>query len=523
MATAFDLSASLDRARVRAGAEAEVKCHIKLSVTPGFLPPAPTLTTSVCLLFDCSASMMGRKLETCIDAAKRIVDTIHPRHRISLVGFQSRTYLLVDNAQATDAEKDNIKHQIDKVRSLARGSTNLADGIKHAQRALESQPAHAKLMVILSDGRADSPPDALKAGFDATRAGIQLHAVGIGAEYEADHLLKLVTPSNGAVFGDADLDQIKTTLASLVGRIERFVATRARLDVRWAEGVRPGPVYKSSPEQAFLGTLTPDAARQIQLQVGSIELEKSYAFLLCATAPARPAGEVEIAHATLTYNVPSIGERRQEVGVSLTYAADQSTVWSDDVLKAYRGASVAQMAQELAEAHRRGDVKKVGECLDTLVRTADEMGDGRLRTHYQDMRAELKRKGTLSRAMLNASVVASTAKGTPATERPVAPTVEAQAERPTVQLPAVNAGPTLYDVVLVDPGAELIRVIRELRDVTGLGLRQVSDMVKAPPAAIREALPLADATALQKRVQVTGARVEVRPQEKVAALSGPPA
>ena len=63
--------------------------------------------------------------------------------------------------------------------------------------------------------RADFPDTAEKAADEATDRGVQIFAVGIGADYEADHLLRLVTPSNGTVFGDSDAEAIRMTFSSL--------------------------------------------------------------------------------------------------------------------------------------------------------------------------------------------------------------------------------------------------------------------------------------------------------------------
>jgi ribosomal protein L7/L12 len=58
----------------------------------------------------------------------------------------------------------------------------------------------------------------------------------------------------------------------------------------------------------------------------------------------------------------------------------------------------------------------------------------------------------------------------------------------------------------------MILLIRELRDLTGKNIREVSDIVNASPSAIGQAMMLTDATALKKRIERTGARLEVRPR-----------
>ncbi|GAG26806.1 unnamed protein product, partial [marine sediment metagenome] len=261
--------------------ETELKCLAKLwpSMSLRGAEPKP-VDTNICLVFDCSSSMLRKgKLAAAIESAKLIVDMIPESQRISLVAFQSSIHMLVDNAQATTAEKDNIKEQIEQIRSLAGGSTNMTDGIKEGARSCKRSRAEAKVMIILSDGAADFPKAAEKAARVATDEGVQLFAVGIGDQYKADHLLKLVTPSNGTLFGESEVEKIKSTFSTLISRIENFVATNARIEICFDEEVQAGLAFKTSPEQAFIGNMQPDGDRLVRFNVGNIERDKEYSFL----------------------------------------------------------------------------------------------------------------------------------------------------------------------------------------------------------------------------------------------------
>src|SRR5262245_43915606 len=97
----FSFAAWPELSTLPAESETLVKVLLKLSSLPGLQVPstAKAMTTNLCLVFDCSGSMAGRKREAAIEAAKMIVDTVHERHRLSLVGFATRARVLVDNAQ----------------------------------------------------------------------------------------------------------------------------------------------------------------------------------------------------------------------------------------------------------------------------------------------------------------------------------------------------------------------------------------------------------------------------------------
>src|SRR5690349_4452078 len=111
----LEFGATLDRPRIAPKLESEVRCQLEIAAPPA-LPAAadaPATVSNICLVFDCSGSMAGEKRETAIDAAKMIIDTIDPRHRLSLVGFATTSSVLVDNAQATPEEREKIKKRIE--------------------------------------------------------------------------------------------------------------------------------------------------------------------------------------------------------------------------------------------------------------------------------------------------------------------------------------------------------------------------------------------------------------------------
>jgi ribosomal protein L7/L12 len=68
-----------------------------------------------------------------------------------------------------------------------------------------------------------------------------------------------------------------------------------------------------------------------------------------------------------------------------------------------------------------------------------------------------------------------------------------------------------YEVVLLSPGASMIELLRELRDVTGLELRELKDRIERGPLTIQREAPFAEAEALRERLQAIGARLAVRP------------
>jgi large subunit ribosomal protein L7/L12 len=69
---------------------------------------------------------------------------------------------------------------------------------------------------------------------------------------------------------------------------------------------------------------------------------------------------------------------------------------------------------------------------------------------------------------------------------------------------------TEFDVVLKSFGANKVGVIKAVRELTGLGLKEAKDMVEGAPATIKEGVSAADAEALKAKLTEAGAEVEVK-------------
>ena len=69
---------------------------------------------------------------------------------------------------------------------------------------------------------------------------------------------------------------------------------------------------------------------------------------------------------------------------------------------------------------------------------------------------------------------------------------------------------TEFDVVMTPFGAEKIKVIKEVRGITGLGLAEAKAMVEGVPAKIKEGISKEDAEALKAQLEAVGATVEIK-------------
>jgi large subunit ribosomal protein L7/L12 len=69
---------------------------------------------------------------------------------------------------------------------------------------------------------------------------------------------------------------------------------------------------------------------------------------------------------------------------------------------------------------------------------------------------------------------------------------------------------TEFTVVLVDAGANKINVIKEVRAITGLGLKEAKDLVEGAPKEVKAGIPKAEADELKKKLEAAGAKVEIK-------------
>lgn len=69
---------------------------------------------------------------------------------------------------------------------------------------------------------------------------------------------------------------------------------------------------------------------------------------------------------------------------------------------------------------------------------------------------------------------------------------------------------TEFNVVLVENGANKIAVIKAVRELTNLGLKDAKDLVDAAPKTIKEAVPKEEAEAMKKKLEEAGAKVELK-------------
>lgn len=81
---------------------------------------------------------------------------------------------------------------------------------------------------------------------------------------------------------------------------------------------------------------------------------------------------------------------------------------------------------------------------------------------------------------------------------------------PVGQAANVAEEQTEFDVIMTSFGENKVNVIKAVREVTGLGLKEAKDLVEAVPAHVKDGISKADAEELKKKLQDAGATVEIK-------------
>lgn len=219
-------------------------------------------------------------------------------------------------------------------------------------------------------------------------------------------------PSNGSLFGHADVHRVKEAFIDLATTLANVVATQATLELDFAPGVLVGKAYKASPDQLFLGNVPLHHDRKHARRVGNIERSREYSFLFQLRVPCAGHGPLPLVTARLRYDVPALQVRQAQVARAISVERTRDRVLAERqdgaVLECYRRVQITELVERFVDAHRAGRAEDTARYLDLLIRQYHDVNDHKMVNHYEEIRAELTRGGLITRAMINASVVAST-------------------------------------------------------------------------------------------------------------------
>ena len=86
----------------------------------------------------------------------------------------------------------------------------------------------------------------------------------------------------------------------------------------------------------------------------------------------------------------------------------------------------------------------------------------------------------------------------------------AAAAGPAAGVEVVEEEQTEFDLILASFGSSKVPVIKAVREITGLGLKEAKDLVESAPAAVKEGIEQSEADELKKKLEEVGATVEIK-------------
>ena len=436
--------------------------------------------------------MIGTKFDLALTTAKMIVDLLDERHTLSLIAFHTSSDVVMKNAVPTEGEKESIKRRIDNLKTYLGGSTNMASGIRRATKVFSDGDADANIMVILSDGKPDSRNSAQREANRASEAGVQLFAVGIGDSYNAAQLLRLVSPSNGAVLGDSEESKITEIFYDIIHRIDRIIATNVKLSFAFGERFHPVQAFKISPERSLYDSPTrANEGDLLELRLGNIADNRIHEILLKLKADQADVGTEELIRIRLQYDTYHLGEKTsqdQEVILTVKYTEhDTPAPEPGKKLKnAIRSAAMVQLTDDLMKACLKENKDKALKIIEKLERYCERENNELLQQQLDNIKTKLQKRHKISDKDLNELLLAVTA---------TAPKAE------------------LFDLILVDAGPETIRLVREIRYATEMGLRKIVDIIQRKNSVVNAFKNKAAAEKLQQRLSNIGAKTKINARE----------
>jgi len=89
--------------------------------------------------------------------------------------------------------------------------------------------------------------------------------------------------------------------------------------------------------------------------------------------------------------------------------------------------------------------------------------------------------------------------------------VVAAAAAPAATTAAEEEAPTEFNVILAEVGSQKIQVIKVVREITGLGLKEAKELVDKAPRPVKEGINKEEAEEIKKKLEGVGAKVEIKP------------
>lgn len=375
----------------------------QMAISLSALPEANgrTAPLNLCLILDHSGSMKGRPLETVKQAAHRIVDSLSPDDRLSIVVFDHKAKVLVPN-QAID-NPASIKVDINKLQPS--GGTAIDEGMRLAIEELAKGRKDAVSQAfLLTDGENEHGDNerCLKFAKLAADYSITLNTLGFGDNWNQDILEKIADAGGGTLSYIARPEEAVSEFGRLFTRIQSVGVTNAYLLLTLSPKIRLAelkPIAQVVPDTIELSVM--QEGGQSIVRLGDLMMDVPRVILANLYAGQFDPGEHTIAHVQVRYDDPISGQENllseripviAEALQAFQSAANPQVQQHVLALAKYRQTQIAETMLQ------QGDRSGAATMLQSAAKTALQMGDQGAATVLQDNATRLQEGQTLSEA-----------------------------------------------------------------------------------------------------------------------------
>lgn len=367
-------------------AQASSQRQLAISISAIAQSSGRTAPLNLCLVLDHSGSMSGKPMETVKQAANRIVDSLSPGDRISIVAFDHKAKVIVPNQLMEHPEA--VKAELKKLR--VSGGTAIDEGMKLGIEELAKGKRDAISQIfLLTDGENEHGDNnrCLKLAKLAAGYNMTLNTLGFGDHWNQDVLEQIADAAGGALSYIQEPDAAVQEFSRLFSRVQSVALTNAYLQLALRPEVRLAelkPLAQVSPETVELPFI--EEAGHYVVRLGDLMLDAPRVVLANCYINQLPEGEHMLAELRVQYDSPGTGQEgllTEPIRVTAT-VLQQYQSHLDPAVQQHVLALAKYRQTQIAEAKlQAGDRQGAATMLQSAAKTALQMGDQNAATVLQ--------------------------------------------------------------------------------------------------------------------------------------------
>ncbi|MBF2001304.1 MAG: VWA domain-containing protein [Synechococcales cyanobacterium M58_A2018_015] len=383
------------------GAQATSQRQLAISLSAIADTPGRAAPLNLCLILDHSGSMNGRPLDTVKQAAYRIVDSLSPGDRLSIVVFDHRAKVLVPNQVIENPAA--IKVEINQLR--ASGGTAIDEGMRLGIEELaKAKKDTISQAFLLTDGENEhgSNDRCLKLAELAATYNLTLNTLGFGDHWNQDVLEQIADAAGGTLSYIQKPEEAVSEFSRLFNRIQAVGLTNAHLLLTLVPQARLAelkPVAQVVPETIELPVI--NEGEPLLIRLGDLLIDVPKVVLANLYIGQLPAGPQTIARVQVRYDDPLTGEV-DLLSEAIPVEADVQSVYQSALnpqVQQHVLALAKYRQTQIAEAKLvQGDLAGAATMLQSAAKTALQMGDYNAATVLQDNATRIQAGEELSEA-----------------------------------------------------------------------------------------------------------------------------